>query len=117
MDEKEFKTLLRENTDLNESVIERLAHYAQRETRRFWQYDCFANAEEDSIVKPDEDGDAFFLTNPTELMHGATVRVLIGQSARYHDVVRGLLKILVYITKDGVSGWQRRLEDFGNIPF
>jgi hypothetical protein len=56
-----------------------LAKYAEREPKRFVQLDAHFSPDgpDDSLMAPDEEGDALTASETFELMHGASVRVLI----------------------------------------
>ena len=56
---------------------EKLAHYASREPRHFLQLDAHHLNGYDDEMRPDEHGEALTASGTVELMHGASVRVLI----------------------------------------
>jgi len=81
-----------------------LEHYARLpEPQAFIQYDGFTNALRDSIVHPDEDGDALFAGTTYELMTGSVgVRVLMPERTTTLEAVRVLRKIANWIERDGI---------------
>lgn len=77
-----------------------LEKYLDRPVTAFRQYDCFIDAVPDCMVQPDTDGDCLFGGSTHELMHGASVRVLIRIDESKKDVVRALLKIVDSINRN-----------------
>jgi hypothetical protein len=88
---------------LTEIYGELLAHYAGKAPHKFVQYDVFCQAEADSMVQPDPDGDWTCCSETYELMSGGpTVRVLILPGTPVNDVRRALKKISKWIKRDGL---------------
>jgi hypothetical protein len=80
-----------------------LEHYAEREPKRFRQFDVFTDALADCVMEPDEDGDCIFGGATYELMNGCwDVRCLINPKLNKADAVRSLRKVLECIERDGV---------------
>lgn len=96
-----------------------LAKYLNRPITEFQQYDAFINSHRDSVFVPDDDGDCLFGTETSELMHGASVRVLIRPDEKKADVVRSLLKITDWINRDWVDKQPdtQQPEHDSEIPF
>ncbi len=90
---------------------EKLAHYAKREPKHFLQLDGFYLPHGgDDLMRPDDDGDAICAQGTVELMHGATVRILIPGDADPKVAARQLKKL---------AKWFKRkpsLLDFGKTP-
>ena len=76
---------------------ELLDHYATREPKDFVQVDVFASLpaeRQDEVMRGDEDGDVMFIRATTELMHGASIRVLADPTTTKDDAIRALTKII-----------------------
>ena len=78
----------------------KLAHYASREPKSFLQLDALIDLKPDSFTHPDKDGDVLMGGGTIELMHGASVRVLIPHDAKPKEAVRQLKKIAKWLNKD-----------------
>lgn len=82
-----------------------LKHYANRDPRRFIQFDCFCNVEPgDPIIVPDNDGDSEFILETYELMSGEpTVRILILPGTTKKDAIRVLRKTAARIVSEEIE--------------
>ena len=79
----------------------KLAHYASREPKHFLQLDGnYLPRGGDDMMRPDCDGDAFIADGTVELMHGATVRVLIPHDGNVLVAVRQLKKLAKWLKRD-----------------
>jgi hypothetical protein len=81
---------------------ELIAKYQEREPAHFIQYDIFLNAQADDVAKPDEDGDAIFITETFELMRGSDVRIFVKPGTPPGRVRNALKKIQKIIKKAGL---------------
>jgi hypothetical protein len=90
-------------TDVSQPTLknELLEHYGNREPRPFVQVDCFDVGLDsiDCVMRPDEDGHCVMGGTPYELMHGASVRVLIGNETDQQTAVAMLRKMAESIEK------------------
>ena len=92
---------MKKNKKLKSRKDELLKKYATKPVSVFTQYDCFIDAEEDSVMHPDRDGDVLFRSTTAELMSGAvSVRVLISPEVKRKDAIRALQKIAKGIDKN-----------------
>ncbi|GFP24783.1 hypothetical protein HKBW3S43_01045 [Candidatus Hakubella thermalkaliphila] len=83
---------------------ELLEHYATREPQAFFQFDGFADVEEDCVMKPDKDGDCLFSRVTHELMTGTyRVRVLITPGTSKEKALALLQKISGWIKRGGLE--------------
>lgn len=98
-----------EPTSLKVSLLHK---YSGREPKRFAQYDGFANCDprDDDILRPDADGDSICGGDTTELMIGATVRVLVEPGTDPETARRILQKIGDWILDMPTA--PLRLDDF-----
>ena len=87
---------------------ELLDHYATREPREFYQFDGFnyttgvlGYCDEGKDGTEDHDVDELFCGRTHELMHGATVRILIVAGTSKEDAMRLLKKLTAWIEKEG----------------
>jgi hypothetical protein len=79
----------------------KLARYASREPKHFLQLDGFYLPRGgDSDMRPDCDGDAVSAVGTVELMHGATVRVLIPHDGDVLVAVRQLKKLAKWLKRN-----------------
>ncbi len=81
---------------------ELLAHYAAREPKEFYQFDGFNYPTGMMGYRGDHedaDGDELYCGRTYELMHGATVRILITPNTSKEDAVRLLKKLTAWIEK------------------
>ena len=77
---------------------EKLAHYASREPKHFLQLDGHhVPLGYDDLMRVDEDGDAVTAQGTVELMHGATVRILIPYGTDPRLAVRQLRKLAKWL--------------------
>ena len=78
-----------------------IAKYVDREPTEFYQYDGFSQAGNGPLGEgPDGDGDELSAGATTELMNGASVRVLIRTEATSADAARLLRKITRWVERD-----------------
>jgi hypothetical protein len=88
-------------TGVPKAKKEKLLHYSGRDAKAFFQFDAFTNIEAgDDIMRPDEDGDWVCGGTTTELMFGATVRVLVAPGTTRKTAARALQKIQDWIEKE-----------------
>ena len=86
--------------ELRDQFAKKLAHYATRDPKRFLQMDGFqVKGDGDDIMRPDKDGDCLFSIGTTELMAGATVRVLIPEETDPKVAIRHLKKFTKWLKK------------------
>jgi hypothetical protein len=77
-----------------------LARYAEREPKGFAQFDgWFMPGQRDDVINPDAEGYAITGTGTTELMHGATVRVLISAGTDAQVAKALLMRIVDWIQR------------------
>ncbi len=94
---------------------ELIAKYTDKPVTRYTQYDGFIDAKEDSVVHPDEDGDALFASTTYELMgFDFGVRVLIPDGIEPAAAARSLAKIADWVERDLDN--TRRERDRANNP-
>ena len=80
---------------------EKLAHYALREPKRFLQLDGhYVPGGFDDVIPVDEDGDAVTAQGTVELMHGATVRILIPHGTSPSVAARQLKKLTKWLKRN-----------------
>ena len=92
---------------------ELIAKYMDKPVTRYQQFDGFIDAEEDSVVHPDRDGDAIMCGTTYELMQfDYGVRVLIPDNIESAAAARVLTKIANVVEKD--LGMIRRLREEAN---
>lgn len=83
-----------------------LDHYATREPKEFYQFDGFNYITGVMGYRDDyedDDGDELYCGGTYELMHGATVRILITAGTSKEDAVRLLKKLTAWVAKDGLE--------------
>ena len=106
---------------------ELLAKYVDKPVTRYTQFDGFIDAEADSFVHPDEDGDALFSGTTYELMgFDYGVRVLIPDNISAVAAARALTKIAEWVEedlenqrreRDPENQRRRERDEPGDIPF
>ncbi len=87
---------------MNEKQVfgEKLAQYASRKPKHFLQLDGFYMPDGgDSVMRPDDDGDAITASGTMELMHGATTRVLIPHDTDVRVAARQLKKLAKWLKR------------------
>lgn len=77
-----------------------LEHYCQREPKQFIQFDGFAGHPEDSVMRHDDDGHTLWKSVTYELMHGATVRVLVDPGTDAQTAATLMRKLANWIEQD-----------------
>jgi hypothetical protein len=92
-----------------------LAHYADKDPRMFVQFDAFDPPTCPFDGFADEDGQEFFVRVTHELMHGATVRVLVPPGTDPSVARQLLVKIADWIARDGLTIHTRPF--YGEAPF
>jgi len=84
-----------------ERKLEKIRHYLNRDPVEFYQFDGFADAKADGLIEPDRDGDWLCWGQTVELMHGATVRMLVVPGTPNADVLRLIDKIKEIVAREG----------------
>jgi hypothetical protein len=96
---------------------ELIAKYTDKPVTRYQQFDGFINAEEDSLIQPDQDSDAIMGGTTYELMRfDFGVRVLIPDNIEAADAARALTKIADVVDQYLDMYRRRRDEDNRDTP-
>jgi len=102
----------------------KLAHYASREPKHFLQLDGhYMPRGGDDEMHPDDEGDYVSAMGTVELMHGATVRVLIPHDADPMVAARQLKKLTRWfksnpsMLKMAQPTPEMTQDDFADTPF